>query len=185
MMFSGAPQLVSFDSGSAGSAVPSASIGSNISEENSMARAQARIVPAKFVPAPSATGRRLMGRQMMDHQIKTSPSAEANNIAVSAVGENGKASRTPAGQTVADTKTKPGNPAVIPAKATRPRVNSPVLIRSSMSKDEVLAPQTLILIMQSGRYDAAGAVVWDLCVWQVTVGPGRRGMAPEIIVKSI
>ena len=87
---------------------------------------------------------------------------------------------------MAGTKTKLGNPAVIRAKAKRTQVNPPVLLRSSVSEQETVAPPALILIMQSRSYDASGAVVWELCVWQVTVtGPARRAMEQEIIAKSI
>ena len=92
----------------------------------------------------------------------------------------------PAKAVVARPETKPNKSAVIPAKATQRRVNRPMLVRSSMSEEDVIAPQTLILIMQTERYDAAGAVVWDLCVWQVTVtGPARGRLEPGIVVKSI
>ena len=64
------------------------------------------------------------------------------------------------------------------------RVKPPMLVRSSMANDGV-APQTLFLVMrtefvqtefvQTRQYDATGAVVWDLCVWQVTViGPAQK-----------
>ncbi|MBZ5650010.1 MAG: M56 family metallopeptidase [Acidobacteriia bacterium] len=81
-------------------------------------------------------------------------------------------------------------PDVIPANAVQRRVKPPTLIRSSMAKDG-LAPQTLFLVMrtefvQTRQYDGSGAVVWDLCVWQVTViGPGRELTAGQIIAKAI
>lgn len=81
-------------------------------------------------------------------------------------------------------------PDVIPANAVQRRVKPPTLIRSSMAKDG-LAPQTLFLVMrtefvQTRQYDGSGAVVWDLCVWQVTViGPGRKLTAGQIIAKAI
>lgn len=94
----------------------------------------------------------------------------------------------PAKAVAAKTKTvtKPNQSAVIPAKATQRRLNRPMLVRSSMSEEDVIAPQTLILIMQTERYDAAGAVVWDLRVWQVTVtGPAQGRLERGIVVKSI
>ena len=61
-----------------------------------------------------------------------------------------------------------------------------MLVRSSMSEQDAIAPQTLILIMHTGHIDTDGALVWELCVWQVTVmGPAQGQMEPEIIVKSI
>ena len=86
----------------------------------------------------------------------------------------------------ANTKTKPGRSAVVPAKATRRRVNPPMLIRTSMSEQEGIAPHTLILIMQTQHYDISGSVVWDFCVWQITViGPAQGRMEPGIVVRSI
>ncbi len=99
-----------------------------------------------------------------------------------------KAKAKPSGSLVATlkTKTKSSKSAVIPAKGTQRRVNPPMLIRTSMPQEDAIAPQTLILIMQTGRYDATGAVVWDLCVWQVTViGPTQGGIESGIVVKSI
>lgn len=85
-----------------------------------------------------------------------------------------------------------------------------MLVRSSMAEDAV-RPQTLIFIMQTrvmetrimqtrimetrimqtrftatGQDEASSAVVWDLCVWQVTViGTAQNRNQPEIIAKSI
>jgi len=80
-----------------------------------------------------------------------------------------------------------------------------MLVRSSMAEDAV-RPQTLIFIMQTrvmetrvmetrimqtrftaiGQDEASSAVVWDLCVWQVTViGAAQNRNPPEIIAKSI
>ncbi|MGH9550409.1 MAG: hypothetical protein ACRD3W_13585, partial [Terriglobales bacterium] len=79
---------------------------------------------------------------------------------------------------------------VIPAKAAQHRVKAPLLVRSSMASDSV-APQTLFLVMrtefvQTRQYGASGPVVWDLCVWQVTVvGPGQKLTAEQIIAKVI
>ena len=61
-----------------------------------------------------------------------------------------------------------------------------MLVRSSMSEQDAIAPQTLILILHTGQYDANGALVWDLCVWQVTVmGPAHGQLEPGIVVKAI
>ncbi len=86
---------------------------------------------------------------------------------------------------VARTTTKPGKSAVLPARAIQPRVNPPTLVRSSFAEDTI-TPRTLILIVQTGQYDASGAVVWNLCVWRITViGPARSLVEQEIVVKSI
>jgi len=53
------------------------------------------------------------------------------------------------------------------------------------------AAETLFLVVQTEfvqarQYDAAGAVVWDLCVWQVTVvGPVQNKMEAGTVAKSI
>jgi Zn-dependent protease with chaperone function len=81
--------------------------------------------------------------------------------------------------------TKAGAPAIVPAKATQRRVKQPMLIRSSVT-DDAIAPQTLILVMRTGQYDASGSVVWDLCVWQVTViGLNQDRAGQGIVVKVI
>ena len=81
-------------------------------------------------------------------------------------------------------------PEVFPASAAEHRVRAPMLVRSSMREDAV-APRTLFLVMQTevvqgGQYDAAPVVVWDLCVWQVTVvGSGPNQVVAGFIAKSI
>jgi beta-lactamase regulating signal transducer with metallopeptidase domain len=152
MIFSGAPRLVSFDNGSAGSGMVSATTIAPRGAEESMYRAEARVVPAKFV---------------VKNDEKIAPPVARNSVA----------SRL---------KAKPDKSFVVPAKAKQRQVNPPMLIRSSMSEQDSVAPQTLILIMHTGQYDADGALVWDLCVWQVTVmGPAHGQLEPGIIVKSI
>jgi hypothetical protein len=65
-----------------------------------------------------------------------------------------------------------------------------MLVRTSVASDG-LVPQTLFLVMQTEvvqtrQYDASGAVVWDLCVWRVTVvGPVPNKMEAGIAAKSI
>jgi hypothetical protein len=163
MMFSGVPRLVSFDNRSAGSGTLSTTmVAPNDSEEDSVSSTQAHIVPAKFEVRP---------------QEKTSASPQANTLAARTVADN---------KVAANSRTKLGKSAVIPAKTTQRPVNPPMLIRSSMSAEQAITPQTLILILQTGRYDAYGAVVWDLSVWRITVmGPAQPGMEPGIVVKSI
>jgi beta-lactamase regulating signal transducer with metallopeptidase domain len=83
----------------------------------------------------------------------------------------------------------------IPARAMQRGVKPPMLVRASMAEDGV-APQTLFLVMQTEvvhteivqtqQYGASGAVVWDLCVWRVTVvGPVQNKMEAGIAAKSI
>lgn len=84
---------------------------------------------------------------------------------------------------------KTGPADVIPAKAAQYRVNPPMLVRSNMTSDSI-APPTVFLVMRTEfvqtRQNAAGPVVWDLCVWQVTViGPGQKLTTEQIIAKLI
>jgi hypothetical protein len=91
---------------------------------------------------------------------------------------------------VKDSFRRTSKPGVIPANAVQRRANPPMLVRTSMPNDAV-APQTLFLVMQTElvqtrQYDASGAVVWDLCVWRVTViGPGQKLTSQQIIAKAI
>jgi hypothetical protein len=81
-------------------------------------------------------------------------------------------------------------PDFIPASAVQHRTKAPMLVRTSVASDS-LVPQTLFLVMQTEvvrtrQYDASGAVVWDLCVWRVTVvGPVQNKMELGIAAKSI
>ena len=83
-------------------------------------------------------------------------------------------------------KTKPRRSVVVPAKASQRPLHPPMLFRSSASQEDANAPQTLILIMQTGRYDSSGSVVWDWCVWRVTVmGSAQDRMQSGIVVQAI
>ncbi len=64
-----------------------------------------------------------------------------------------------------------------------------MLVRAGMTNDGVDA-QALFLVrtevVQTRQYDTTGAVVWDLCVWRVTlVGPVQNKMEAGIAAKSI
>jgi len=85
---------------------------------------------------------------------------------------------------VASARTEPPRSEVIPARTAQPSVILPRLIRSSLS-DNAVIPQTMVLIMRRARYDDSGAVVWDFCVWQVTVfSPAKDQPAPASAAKS-
>jgi hypothetical protein len=81
-------------------------------------------------------------------------------------------------------------PDFIPARTLQHRATAPMLIRTNRSGDGV-APLPLFLVLQTEvvqtrQYDATGAVVWDLCVWRVTViGPVQHKMEAGIVAKSI
>jgi len=80
---------------------------------------------------------------------------------------------------------KPANKvSVIPADAVQRRTKTPRLVRASVpiaprAAGEDAVPQALLLeVVQTRQYDATGAVVWDLCVWRVTVvGPVQNKLA--------
>jgi beta-lactamase regulating signal transducer with metallopeptidase domain len=75
----------------------------------------------------------------------------------------------------------PARPAMVP--------ENPMLVRASVKGD--VNPQALFFVMrtevvQTRQYDASGAVVWDLCVWQVTVvGPVQNKTEAGMVAKSI
>ena len=79
---------------------------------------------------------------------------------------------------------------VIPASAVQHRAKAPMLVRTSLTADGMV-PQPLFVVMQTEvvrtrQYDASGAVVWDLCVWRVTVvGPVQNKLETGIAAKSI
>jgi beta-lactamase regulating signal transducer with metallopeptidase domain len=164
MVFSGAPRLVSFDNGSADDGLAGSGIEPAKTESAKM------MVPSGSQEDSTSRVQAYMvpAKFVVKPEAKIATSAVANTVA-------------------AGTKSKPGKSAVVPAKATQRRVHPPMLIRSSVSEEEAITPQTMILIMQTGTYDAYGAVVWDLCVWRVTVvGPSHEGqMEQEVVVKSI
>ena len=166
MVFSDAPRLVSFADSPANSTQTATLAPSTIShrriaeDENSVSAMGAQVVPAKFVVRANVQTNTLT-------DVPTALPNQAMNSASAA-----KKIRSQA------------KSAVVPAVVKQRRVNQPTLIRSSMSEDAV-APQTLILVVQSARYDVSGAVVWDLCVWRVTVvGPAQGRLEPGMVAKS-
>jgi beta-lactamase regulating signal transducer with metallopeptidase domain len=82
-------------------------------------------------------------------------------------------------------------PEIVPARAAERGVKAPTLVRASLTTDAT-GPQTLFVMtrtefVQTPRYDASGAVVWELSVWQVTViGPVQRTVTEAgVAAKSI
>jgi beta-lactamase regulating signal transducer with metallopeptidase domain len=153
-------RLLSFESGAA-SQSPMNAVAADDFEASQMSQMGARVVPA--------------GLQVRSEEVR--PAAN-NSIAAakkSAVKSSFKA------------KNKPD---FIPARTVQRRATAPMLVRTSMAGDGV-APQPLFLVMQTEivqtrQYDATGAVVWDLCVWRVTVvGAIQNKMEAGIAAKSI
>jgi beta-lactamase regulating signal transducer with metallopeptidase domain len=74
---------------------------------------------------------------------------------------------------------------MIPASAAQRRTKVPTLVRTSLPGEDA-APQTLLLeVVQTRQYDATGAVVWDLCVWRVTVVEPAQNKMAGTAAKSI
>jgi len=154
-------RLVSFESGAA-SLSPTNSVTAGDFEASQISYPGAQVVPAKL--------------QIRAEEISQEQSNSAPVVAKSAV----KSSFKP--------KSKPD---LIPTNAVPHRAKAPRLVRTSVASDD-LVPQTLFLVMQTEvvqtrQYDASGAVVWDLCVWRVTVvGPVPNKMEAGIAAaKSI
>jgi Zn-dependent protease with chaperone function len=84
------------------------------------------------------------------------------------------------------------NPGFIPARLIQHRANASALLRTSLTYDPAAdagVTQNLYFVtevVQTRQYDASGAVVWDLCVWRVTVvGTVRNKLEAGIAAKSI
>jgi beta-lactamase regulating signal transducer with metallopeptidase domain len=160
MALSHAPtRLVSFESGAASPSATNA-IAAGDFESSQMSRMGAHVVPAKLQVRPA--------------EISTEARNSIDVVAKSSAKGSFKA------------KNKPE----IPARAVQGRGTAPMLVRASMAGDGA-DPQPLFLVMQTEfvqtrQYDATGAVVWDLCVWRVTlVGPVQNKMEAGIAAKSI
>ncbi len=158
-------RLVSFE-GSVESASATNAIAAGDFEASQMSQMGARVVPAKLQIRPD---------EMRSEEVRP---VLGNSVAVAA-------------KSVARNSFKAKDkPEVIPARAVQRRATVPMLVRTSMAGDGV-APQPTFLVMQTEfvqtrQYDATGAVVWDLCVWRVTVvGPVQKNMEPGIAAKSI
>ena len=161
MVLSRAPtRLVSFENGAAS---PSATNAMAAGDFQSSQRSQigAQVVPAKLQVRPT--------------EIPTGARGSVSVVAQSAVKSSFKAEN---------------KPDFIPAHVVQRRAIAPMLVRASTAGDGV-DPQPLFLVMQTEvvqtrQYDATGAVVWDLCVWRVTVvGTMQSKMEAGIAAKSI
>ncbi len=80
-------------------------------------------------------------------------------------------------------------PGITPARPPLVPEKTPMLVRAGVKGD--VSPQALFFVMrtevvQTSHYDTSGAVVWDLCVWRVTVvGPVQNKIEAGMIAKSI
>lgn len=95
---------------------------------------------------------------------------------------------------VAKSAVKPLRPTrkagTVSASAVQQGAKAPALVRTSLEGDSVTSQSLFLLmqteVLQTRQYDASGALVWDLCVWRVTVvGPVRSLTQAEIVAKSI
>jgi beta-lactamase regulating signal transducer with metallopeptidase domain len=153
-------RLVSFEGSTESASVKNAVAAGDL-EASQMSQMWARVVPAKFQIRPA--------------EVHPAP---GNSIAAAA-------------KSVATSSFKAKDKSqVVPASAVQHRASAPRLVRTSMAVDGV-APQPVFRVMQTEfvqtrQYDASGAVVWDLCVWRVTVvGPVQKNMEPGTAAKSI
>jgi beta-lactamase regulating signal transducer with metallopeptidase domain len=160
MALSHAPaRLVSFESGPTSPSAASATLDADF-EASQMSQMGASVVPAKF-------------------QIRSEENRPALSGSIAAM------AKAPAKSSF---KAK-NKPEVIPAHAVQRRTAAPRLVRTSMT-DNAVASQPLFLVrtefVQTRQYDATGAVVWDLCVWRVTVvGTVEQKMEAGVLAKSI
>ncbi len=151
-------RLVSFESSAAS---PSTAIAAGNFEASQMSQMGAHVVPAKLQIRSEELRPAAMHSFAADAKIAAKSSFKAKNT-----------------------------PEVIPAREVQRRATAPMLVRTRMAGDGV-APQPLFLVMQTEfiqtrQYDATGAVVWDLCVWRVTVvGPVQNKTEAGIAAKSI
>jgi hypothetical protein len=152
-------RLVSFES-SAPSPSATAAISAGDFEASQMSQMGARVVPTKL--------------QIIADNVRPALNNSIAGAATSATRNSFK------------TRNKPE---VIPARGLQRRATAPTLVRASMTGAGVdLQPLYLVQteVVQTRQYDAAGGVVWDLCVWRVTVvGPVRNKMEAGIVAKSI
>jgi len=152
-------RLVSFESGAASLSATNAVAADDLAASQ-MSQMGARVVPA--------------GLQVRSEEVRPAPGNSIAAVRKSAVKSSFRA------------KNKPD---FIPARTVQRRATAPMLVRTSMAGEG--APQPLFLVMQTEvvqtrQYDATGAVVWDLCVWRVTViGPVQNKMEAGIAAKSI
>ena len=140
LMFSNAPQLVSFENGATISSAPTPVAAAASNRADAISMMASSVVPAKFVLGPET-------KSLMNVPARR--------------------------------KTEPAHLAVT-AKSIQRQTKLP-FVRAGFAEGAI-APQTVILVMQSAQYDASGSVVWNLCVWQVTVmGPaGNQGQAGAV-----
>ena len=156
-------RLVSFSNDAASSSLTSATGASDFGSQ--ISRMGAQVVPAKF--------------QLKPEDVRSGKNRGQEKASASLIPTSG----------VRKSFRRTSQPDVIPAKAMQHRAKPPMLVRSSMASDSV-APPTVFLVMRTEfvqtRQNAAGPVVWNLCVWQVTViGPGQKLTTEQIIAKVI
>jgi hypothetical protein len=161
MVLSRAPtRLVSFENGAASPSATNAMAAGDF-QSSQMSQIGAQVVPAKLQVRPA--------------EVPTGARGSVSVVAKSAVKSSFKAEN---------------KPDFIPAHVVQRRAIAPMLVRASTVGDGV-DPQPLFLVMQTEvvqtrQYDATGAVVWDLCVWRVTVvGTMQSKMEAGIAAKSI
>ncbi len=83
----------------------------------------------------------------------------------------------------AKAKTEPAHLAAVTPRAIQRQMKAQVVPAGFV--EGAVAPKTVILVMQSAQFDSSGSVVWNLCVWQVTVmAPARNQGQAGTVSKS-
>lgn len=159
-------RLVSFESGAALPSTTNAIAGDF--DASQMSNMGGRVIPAKL---------QVQGEEFRAEDARAGQVAPEHKGSAAVAKSALKGPMTPRSKAVS-------------ASAPQHRAKAPMVVRTSMEGNGVIA-QTLFLVtrtevVRTRQYDASGAVVWDLCVWRVTVvGPVQNKMEAGIAAKSI
>jgi beta-lactamase regulating signal transducer with metallopeptidase domain len=188
-VFANSPRLISFEDGAPGStmAQPAATLARGI-EAGEGGQAGARVIPARLEATPGLVTPGLVATASGRRPGGGASDRRSSNAAVSAL-------TTAAGSSA---------PRMVPAKLRRrepavPSRNVAMTLGDSYSAAQVFVVETRMIetqdtpagitqtqVWQARASDASGSVVWNLCVWQVTViGPAGKQKEPGIAAKSI
>jgi beta-lactamase regulating signal transducer with metallopeptidase domain len=96
-----------------------------------------------------------------------------------------KQQRADAPTGVASLAQVPVKPALVPVKLVQTQTDSPVQVISNDSRDEVIHPSSLLLIMKTQGVDSSGRTFWNFSVWRLTVfHPVEHQVHDAITAKS-
>jgi hypothetical protein len=194
MVLSDAPRLVSFERSPAGSPA-TASIVPNSGAVDPVSDMSSHVVPAKFVVRPSE-------QNSVSVATKTKRTRKTNTSQSSVLRAKVRQRRVNPPVLV---RTSFAEDAVrsqtlvfiVQAEIVKAEIVQAEIVQAEIVQAEIVQTgivqtgivQTGIVqteISQTGRRDSSGLVIWDLCVWQVTVmGPAQNRTEPGVVVKSI